>query len=606
MSSIRNLADVKKQYGQKVVETATSFVVNAYGKYQPNVSFVLAKDFSGDPLKYRGDAPTSAMVAQLGLDFGTSESSLSVLFGDFWLSQAKKPHFRPRSPQVATHVMVAANWGGVSNPRLRGRWSAPEGTTYFRRAASNGGGVGIDYYVLPIGYYFVKHDEELDGERMVVPDFSERAASVRAAYEQYDREQADKATAEASAKANAEVASRAAKAGFLSRLQAVQLRLGVLEGRQYKLELGDTYYTFGSDKLYTEENVASLERSVTGWEEELAERLRKQQARAEFQPQFEELSSRAEALGLSLSFNSEKVNWENAYYGGYSYDQEGLDSLTRELCRREEEASKKEREAADAAAKALVEASAAELGLPSNVKIWRRMGGVTNRGNGWVVMPDGNYREADSSPTQGNLVWNQILVGELVLSYNQADRYDIPHCAVVHHPEAVTPRQLAAAKQIEEEMGASENAFGLDDRLAQLLERRIAAIKEAMLDLPQPLQPEDEWGYQRLVSANGIAVTDGRTWVNYAGSFGERCEGRDAQVVYVLPAADGQLLALAYDKWGGWNVNLVWRETTDDDVAAEGHNPNARAGKVEEAEESEVEPDMETALALLQNKFKKS
>ena len=44
MSNIHNLADVKAKYGEKVVETATSFVVNAYGKYQPNISFVLAKD----------------------------------------------------------------------------------------------------------------------------------------------------------------------------------------------------------------------------------------------------------------------------------------------------------------------------------------------------------------------------------------------------------------------------------------------------------------------------------------------------------------------------------------------------------------------------------
>ena len=54
MSNIHThtLADVKAKYGEKVIETGTSFIINAYGKYQPNISFVLAKDYAkvGTPL----------------------------------------------------------------------------------------------------------------------------------------------------------------------------------------------------------------------------------------------------------------------------------------------------------------------------------------------------------------------------------------------------------------------------------------------------------------------------------------------------------------------------------------------------------------------------
>lgn len=111
MSNIRTLANVKALYGEKVIETPKSFVINAYGKYLPNISFVLAKDVlakdsSGDPLEYRRDTPTKEMVANMGIDFGTSESGVSVLFGDFWLSRFGKPHFRPKSSQTATHVIV--------------------------------------------------------------------------------------------------------------------------------------------------------------------------------------------------------------------------------------------------------------------------------------------------------------------------------------------------------------------------------------------------------------------------------------------------------------------------------------------------------------------
>lgn len=259
--------------------------------------------------------------------------------------------------------------------------------------------------------------------------------------------------------------------------------------------------------------------------------------------------------------------------------------------------AKKARERAEAEAEAEAEAKALaeaeSLGLPSAVSIWRRMGGVTNRGNGWVIRPDGTEREPDSNPGQGHLVWNQILPGELVLRYHQADRYDIAHCEIVYRPDQVTPAQLAVAKQIEEEMGAPENAFGLDDRLGKLLERRIAVIEEVMATLPESLRPGAGWDYQALASVNGIPVGNGESWTNHATPFDEHCEGREAQVVYAVPAADGELVALTYYKWGGLNTNLLWRETTDSPPVA---TPAPDEGGTEPV-------DMEDALAGLLDKF---
>lgn len=564
MSKNHTLADVKAKYGERVVETATSFVVNAYGKYQPNISFVLAKDFAGDPLKYRADAPAREMIAGMGLGFGTSESGVAVLFGDFWSSKAGKPHFRPKSVAVAAHAIVRAEWGGFSHPRTRGRWRAPEGAIYFRRASSNGGGTGYDYYVLPVGYHLIVRDEELDGDAVVMPDFSARARQIRASFAAFDKAAADKAAADAKAKAEAVAASREARASFEPRLEVVQERLAALlvlepnHSSYQPLELREEAFSEGwywKPRLYTEENVAQIEHDTAFW-------YKRRVALAEFQPRFEALVPRVEALGLALSLEESGVAWEGSYYGGFAYTQEGLDSFKADLLRREEEKAKEEREQAAAAAKASAEAEAAELGLPSGVSIWRRMAGVTNRGNGWVIRADGTERQADSNPSQGDLVWNQILPGELVLRYHQTDRYDIPHCEVVHRPGVVTPAQLLAARQIEEEMEAAENAFGLDDLLSKLLDRRAAAIEEAMDDLPQALWPEDGWTLEELSSANGLNLSvDARSWVNHGAEFPEHCEGREAQVVYELPAADGVLQVLAYYKWGSWNLNLWWRET---------------------------------------------
>ena len=468
MSNTHTLADVKAKYGEKVIETGTSFVVNAYGKYQPNISFVLAKDFGGDPLKYRSDAPTREMIAGLGLGFGTSESGVSVLFGDFWSSKAGKPHFRPKSVQVASHVLVRASWGGAF-VRTRGRWEAPEGAAYFRRASSNGGGTGYDYYVLPVGYYLVVRDEELDGDAVATPDFSARAKQVRASFAAFDQAQADKAAAEAKAKAVAEEASRHAKASFMPRLEALQLRLAVLLADQpntvnyQPLELREEAFSEGQywqPLLYTEENVARMERNVAYWEEKSAKR----HERAAIIPQFEAFVPRVEALGLSLSFGEEKVNWEGgSYYGGFAYTQEGIESFNADLTRKEEEADKAARERAAADAKAKAEAEAAELGLPQNIRIWKRTGGATNCGMGWVIGPDGMDRERDSLGDgnscraarydEGFLVWRQILPGELVIAWRKAYTAAEHEFEVVYLPEGgVTEAQLERVAEIQQEL----------------------------------------------------------------------------------------------------------------------------------------------------------
>ncbi len=608
MSNIRTLANVKALYGDKVIETAKSFIVNAYGKYLPGISFVLDKDFGGDPLEYRKDAPTKELVANTGISFGTSESGVSVLFGDFWLSRSGKPHFRPKSYKLATHVIIRADWGGFSYPGTRGRWSAPDGVAYFRRASSNGGGTGYDYYVVPVGYHIVMNDEELDGNTAVTVDFAKRAAEVRQSYREYDEMIAARKRAEAKAKADAEAASRRAKKSFIPRLEALERRLSVLE-RTDKIIIHDSGFSFGSDRdlLFTEENLRMAERSVQLLEHQAEER----KAREAYMPLFDELKPRAEALGTTLEHSYERVYLSgDTFSGGYRYSKEGIASMISALDRLEAEAIVREEETKAKEAKARAEAEASKLGLPSNVQIWRR-GGITNQGDGWVIRPDGTFRDADEMVgdsrrieryREGTMIWRQILPGELVLKAWSQDRYDILHCEVVYRPNRVTQEQADAAKRIEEQLEAPENAFGLDDRLARLLERRRKSIQEAMTELPEDLQPSFDWGLDWLASDNGIGIDNesAERWVDETQPFTDCCHGREAQVVYRLPAADGSLEALAYKKWGGWNINLRWREQT---TSSEETDSPATPPADEETAQEESPVNMTEALKMLQERF---
>ena len=423
MNTNHTLGHVKSVFRtDKVVETATSFVLIEHGKYKPNISFVIRKDYGVNPLEYRKDAAAREMIAGLGLGFGTAESGVSVLFGDFWLSKAGKPHFRPKPVQEATHVIVRANWGGFNHPRTRGQWGAPEGVTYFRRASSNGGGTGYDYYVVPVGFYLVVRDEEIDGDTVVAPDFAARAKEVRAAFAQFDAAEVEKAVADAEAKAEAETSSRAAKPDLLPRLEAAQIRLEALmssnSSTSYsKLELGESYFVFGrSEKLYIEANVVEVDKGVAYWEEQSAER---KQREAE--------APRLEAL---------------------------------ELLRKEELATEQARVEAEAQAKAELEAAAKSAGLPSDVWIWKRSG-ATNAGNGWVISPKGVDREADALEgdprrvaryNEGNLIWRQIMPGELVICWGKAFTAAPHEFQVLFQPETITEAQLERVAEIQQEL----------------------------------------------------------------------------------------------------------------------------------------------------------
>ena len=280
---------------------------------------------------------------------------------------------------------------------------------------------------------------------------------------------ADKAAADAKAKAEAEAASRAALPALMPRLSTLVDRIVAVRAADpntsySELQLGDSRFSFGwglKDVLYTDANLTTAERTVSDWEEQLAKR----QQREAMIPQFETFGPRVEALGLTLDFGQEKVNWsgESSWYGGFTYDQEGLAAFESDLVRKEEEAAKEVRERAAAEAKAKAEAEAAELGLPQNVHIWKRTGGATNCGMGWVITSGGFDRERDALENdnprraarydEGYLVWKQILLGELVLAWRKAFTAAEHGFEVIHLPEeGLTEAQLERVAEIQQEL----------------------------------------------------------------------------------------------------------------------------------------------------------
>lgn len=141
------------------IDNNRRFLINKFGKYKPNMSFIIPcehyVDRDNEPVSFlKYEEADKKLVDALGVDFN-GNGSPEVLFGDFWRSKKGSACFAPKSPKQAQHVLVRVNWGGAFS-KHRGQYAAEDGgglsylAQYFRRAKSNGGGQGYDYYVFPI------------------------------------------------------------------------------------------------------------------------------------------------------------------------------------------------------------------------------------------------------------------------------------------------------------------------------------------------------------------------------------------------------------------------------------------------------------------------
>lgn len=111
----------------------------------------------------------------------------------------------------------------------------------------------------------------------------------------------------------------------------------------------------------------------------------------------------------------------------------------------------------------------AQAGLPRNIEIWRRVGGATNCGNGWVVKADGTLREFDSVPVDrygrsanpdGTLRLEQVRPGEIVLAWSKPDVISSHRFEVVYAPnEGPTPEQIAKAAELQAAIGEDWSAY---------------------------------------------------------------------------------------------------------------------------------------------------
>lgn len=132
-------------------------LLNAFGKYEPNVSFVYS-DEDKAWFKWWGDASDPVKQAKLNFNVPKWDGSASFMFGRYWQSKKGTNCFAPSSPENASHIFVRVDWGG-SYAHTRGRIELQK-CIYTRRASSNGGGTGYTYYIVPADNYANEYSED--------------------------------------------------------------------------------------------------------------------------------------------------------------------------------------------------------------------------------------------------------------------------------------------------------------------------------------------------------------------------------------------------------------------------------------------------------------
>ncbi len=469
-----NVAEAREFFEtEKVFEISEGFLYNCAGKYEPNMSFLLPLQFELDatgkivnPLTYISD-PAVTDSFNLRLD-----GEASFLFGDFWRSKKGGACFRPKDPQQAKHLLVRVDWGGCFN-RSRGQWAdyAKEaGALYFKRASSNGGGSGYDYWVLPVGYVRQYDSEQAFRiDRKLATEYCERHSALQAE----ERAEADRLLKE---KLAAEAASVACRERYVGELANIAKELDSIDAVSkyytYRIKLQEKEFLLGSRQmLYTEENLQAardyLQRQRKALQEYQAEQAQIRQQYAEFAPKFQALQERALAAGLQISTTDLDKASLKTISGGFvadpAYSVEGVQLCESKIREKELEAQEEARRQA----KLDAEAAAKVAGLPSDVRIWHRTG-RTNAGCGWVISPEGMERECDEVDTsmhsssskryhqnyEGDHVWRQILPGELVVRWHKAYTAADHELEVIYCPEVVTEAQLERLAELLEEVNA--------------------------------------------------------------------------------------------------------------------------------------------------------
>ena len=121
-----------------IVLSNWNFLMNKYGKYEPNLSFL-----------NRVPEVKFERINRKELNF--DEWSFSVVYWEFFISKKWTKCFRILPKEKAKHVLIRDDWWGAFE-KYRWRTLPEDKATYYRRASSNWWWCWCDYWVYDVNF----------------------------------------------------------------------------------------------------------------------------------------------------------------------------------------------------------------------------------------------------------------------------------------------------------------------------------------------------------------------------------------------------------------------------------------------------------------------
>lgn len=287
--------------------------------------------------------------------------------------------------------------------------------------------------------------------------------------EAYKERQQRIAVAKQEEKNNAEqkAESRLYRETHIDKLDELDERNRILSGKEIDeydslFSRYDTFVLDGYRVLYNQETLQQLEHNISEKEGlyDLEGTIKKKMSLKDDDRE-KSLNERLADLNYEVSYDKTAlcIKREDEGVKRYDYSDKTIFLVNQFVTQKENELCKeKEKERLQKEVEQKKDQAIA-LGLPSNIKIWHRSGVGTNCGEGWIIREDGSFREHDKFDPKkaysrdGYKYWEQVLPGEVVLSWEKGSAASEHEFKVIYMPEeGLTESQRKQILELEDQI----------------------------------------------------------------------------------------------------------------------------------------------------------